>query len=40
MMPHPERAVEAHHPVQDGLPVLAAFVEPIVKTQAIELSPS
>ena len=40
MMPHPERAVEGHHPGQDGLPVLAAFVEPIVKTQAIELSPS
>ena len=40
MMPHPERAVEAHHPGQDGLPVLAAFVEPIQKAQAIELSPS
>ena len=40
MMPHPERAVESHHPAQDGLPVLAAFFEPIRKTQSVELSPS
>jgi phosphoribosylformylglycinamidine synthase subunit PurQ / glutaminase len=40
MMPHPERAVESHHPTQDGLPVLAAFFEPIRKTQSVELSPS
>jgi len=40
MMPHPERAVESHHPTQDGLAVLAAFVEPIRKTQSVELSSS
>jgi len=40
MMPHPERAVESHHPVQDGLSVLNAFFEPIRKTQSVELSPS
>jgi phosphoribosylformylglycinamidine synthase subunit PurQ / glutaminase len=26
MMPHPERAIEAIHPSQDGLPVLKAFL--------------
>jgi phosphoribosylformylglycinamidine synthase len=40
MMPHPERAVESHHPVQDGLSVLNAFFEPIRKTKSVELSPS
>jgi phosphoribosylformylglycinamidine synthase len=40
MMPHPERAVEAHHPAQDGLPVLRAFFAPIRQSQAVELSTS
>ena len=40
MMPHPERAVEPHHPCQDGLPVLDAFLEPIRKNNPIELSAS
>ena len=40
MMPHPERAVEAHHPAQDGLPVLRAFFAPIRQSQKVELSTS
>jgi phosphoribosylformylglycinamidine synthase subunit PurQ / glutaminase len=40
MMPHPERAVEPHHPCQDGLPVLESFLEPIRKNNPIELSAS
>ena len=38
MMPHPERAIEPHHPCQDGLPVLEAFLDPIRKNNPIELS--
>ena len=40
MMPHPERAVEPHHSCQDGLPVLEAFLDPILKNNPIELSAS
>ena len=31
MMPHPERAVESHHPCLDGLPVLRAFLQPLLQ---------
>tara|TARA_B100000902_G_scaffold246820_1_gene233629 strand:+ start:437 stop:1126 length:690 start_codon:yes stop_codon:yes gene_type:complete len=40
MMPHPERAIEPHHPCQDGLPVLESFLDPIRKNNPIELSAS
>lgn len=40
MMPHPERAIEAHHPCQDGLLVLEAFLDPVRKNNPIELSAS
>ena len=36
MMPHPERAVEPYHPTLDGLPVLKAFLEPILSAPAVE----
>ena len=38
MMPHPERAVEAHHPCLDGLPVLKAFLNPLMESSPVELS--
>ena len=38
MMPHPERAVEAHHPCLDGLPVLKAFLNPLLQSYSVELS--
>ncbi len=38
MMPHPERAVEAHHPCLDGLPVLQAFLAPLLNSSPIKLS--
>ena len=38
MMPHPERAVEPHHPCLDGLPVLRAFLEPLLASSPVELS--
>ena len=38
MMPHPERAVEAHHPCLDGLPVLKAFLNPLLQSSPVELS--
>ena len=38
MMPHPERAVEEHHPSQDGIPVLKSFLEPIQSSQPMNVS--
>ena len=38
MMPHPERAVELHHPCLDGLPVLRAFLQPLLSSSPVELS--
>jgi phosphoribosylformylglycinamidine synthase I len=38
MMPHPERAVEAHHRCLDGLPVLRAFLAPLLNSSPIKLS--
>lgn len=38
MMPHPERAVGSHHPCLDGLPVLKAFLEPVLQTRPAEVS--
>lgn len=38
MMPHPERAVEPHHPCLDGLPVLRAFLQPLLTSYPVELS--
>ena len=38
MMPHPERAVERHHPCLDGLPVLKAFLNPLLQSSPVELS--
>lgn len=38
MMPHPERAVELHHPFLDGLPVLRAFLQPLLSSSPVELS--
>ena len=38
MMPHPERAVEAHHPCLDGLPVLKAFLNLLLQSSPVELS--
>jgi phosphoribosylformylglycinamidine synthase I len=38
MMPHPERAVEDHHPCLDGLPVLKAFLQPLLNSSSVELS--
>jgi phosphoribosylformylglycinamidine synthase len=40
MMPHPERAVAPHHPCLDGLPVLKAFLDPLLSTRPIEVSVS
>jgi len=37
-MPHPERAVEDHHPCMDGLPVLRAFLQPLLHSSPVELS--
>lgn len=31
MMPHPERVVEPFHPGMDGIPVLKAFLDPLLK---------
>ena len=38
MMPHPERAVGSHHPCLDGLPVLKAFLEPVLQSRPAEVS--
>ena len=38
MMPHPERAVEPYHPTLHGLPVLKAFLKPILSSSPIELA--
>ncbi len=38
MMPHPERAVEDHHPCLDGLPVLRAFLQPVLQSSTVQLS--
>ena len=38
MMPHPERAVGTHHPSFDGLPVLSAFLEPLLQSTPTEVS--
>ena len=38
MMPHPERAVERHHPCLDGLPVLKAFLNLLLQSSPVELS--
>ena len=38
MMPHPERAVEAHHPSVDGLAVLRAFLHSRLIPSEIEVS--
>jgi phosphoribosylformylglycinamidine synthase I len=38
MMPHPERAVELHHPCLDGLQVLRAFLQPLLASSPVELS--
>ena len=38
MMPHPERAVEVYHPSKDGLAILHAIFEPILKPSSVELS--
>jgi phosphoribosylformylglycinamidine synthase len=38
MMPHPERAVSSHHPCLDGLPVLKAFLDPLLSAGPIEVS--
>ena len=38
MMPHPERAVEVHHPCLDGLPVLKAFLNLLLQSSPVELS--
>ena len=38
MMPHPERAVEDHHPCLHGLPVLRAFLQPLLTSSPVELS--
>jgi phosphoribosylformylglycinamidine synthase len=35
MMPHPERAVASHHPCLDGLPVLKAFLEPLLESSPV-----
>ena len=40
MMPHPERAVEPYHPNRDGLPVLEAFLEPLVSKDPVEVASS
>jgi phosphoribosylformylglycinamidine synthase len=38
MMPHPERAVESHHPCLDGLPVLQAFLQPLLQSSPVEIT--
>ena len=38
MMPHPERAVGSHHPCLDGLPVLKAFLEPLLGSIPVEVT--
>ena len=40
MMPHPERAVGSHHPCLDGLPVLEAFLKPLIQSIPMEVSSS
>jgi len=40
MMPHPERAVKSHHPCLDGLPILNAFLKPLMQSTPIEVSTS
>ena len=38
MMPHPERVVEPYHPGLDGIPVLKAFLTPLLETNPVELA--
>jgi phosphoribosylformylglycinamidine (FGAM) synthase-like amidotransferase family enzyme len=38
MMPHPERAVASHHPCLNGLPVLKAFLEPLLESSPVEVT--
>ena len=38
MMPHPERAVETYHPSLDGLPILKAFLKPVLLNSTVEVS--
>ena len=38
MMPHPERAVETYHPSLDGLPILKAFLKPVLLNSSVEVS--
>ena len=40
MMPHPERAIEPHHPCVDGIPVLQSFLEPLQSARPVELASS
>ena len=37
MMPHPERVVEPYHPGLDGIPVLRAFLAPLLDASPMEL---
>ncbi len=37
MMPHPERVVEPHHPGLDGIPVLKAFLAPLLEAIPVGL---
>ena len=37
MMPHPERVVEPYHPGLAGIPVLKAFLAPLLETKPVEL---
>ena len=38
MMPHPERVVEKYHPGLDGLSVLKAFLNPLIKSNSVEVT--
>lgn len=37
MMPHPERAVESHHPCEDGILILKSFLDPLQTSSPVEL---
>ena len=37
MMPHPERVVEPYHPGLDGIPILRAFLAPLLDASPMEL---
>ena len=37
MMPHPERAVEPHHPCEDGIQILNYFFNPLQTSSPVEL---